>query len=1699
MIWRKKQAGRKSCRIAGVLLAVSLVLGLTGIMTPEIQAASWMDYYLEKVVDWGVMRGDINGNLEPDRPITRAEFVCMVNRAYGYEEVLPTPFTDIAPEDWFYEDICIAYNAGYFAGDSETTASPNGLLTREQAAVLICNNMMLEQESGEALGFSDSRDFASWSRHRIQAIAKEGVLSGYPDGSFKPQEPITRGQVAVMLVKAVGTPVQKSGEVSLGGVYGNVTITEPGVKLKDTTIYGDLYVTGGVGLSNVMLENVNVKGKIVVSGSGESEKGEHSVVLRNVQAEELVMDSMNDKFITLKADGLTSIETTNVRTGCYLEDVTNDGIGLKQINLDGESGTRFQLAGNIKNVLNLTQASTVTLAQGIAKEVTIDEEAAGATLHLNKDTVVEKVNLDAASAVAGTGDIGHMNVNVAGCTSSILPDTITVRPGITANINGEVMDSIAAQESSEDPRILSGYPKARNVTSSNADVYFKTNKKGTVYWALTALADGTVGEDELLSPGEYSGIILKSGTAVTKESNTEFTAKMTGLTKDGSYYVSAMLVDNRGLRSPVKITAFTTPDDTIPAFASGYPQNSVVDTDDDEQIIQTLVMPNKNCKMYYTLLPKGSVAPTAADFKANAVTGNLGYGVVELTKNTPYLVPKVNSTYLEEQTDYELYLWLTDSDGRLSSAVKKMVVTTLDRTPPKIEHLSLVDVTGNSVTLSYMLNEPGTLYWAVVREGARFYVDDAINGNEILMQSEEAMAQIESGINSLNKGSSNAGKASTEVKFTINKLDPQTAYDVYYVAKDKAGNYGIYDMEAIDLPYTVYTLDNEGPTVKQEFTHSGSEEGEPPMPYPDTSIHLVFSENIQGVLDLDQDGNPDNYEFLIEYQKSRNNPELEKRFVEVLSAHIKLYEDGETAPVPARTEDDQTDWVIDYRKARLQLDPSGTGNLILTLPYNSVPADSALNLSGGKTYQFRLEGIADTSVAANRMQGVRGITRLEEFSVISAQIVLSKTYSDAPKPEEGEAQKYFDMTFKARPVSHEAMADEILWDMIVWSGSSISFKLYESKDNGESWTEVAKGNTEAKILTPNGELYGVSIGSQLRGEEFQPINELEERLYSIEITSLGGVNERVNFNVPVTVYVSMVTGNKGALRELGNKLTNSALYDTVIGESAGVSDITVPIKPMSFALTRTFMDNTAPKFEVNYPKFTVGDSTVEIEVALDRPNSKFYYAVAPLGDMVTKIQGNDERPDFVVDDATYQNNWILLPQDGEDIETLGEKHLAMAITPTSDGLVKDIADAGNVGSIKYGQGAFNRTVVSKLEKDLEPNTQYIAYFVLQGESQESLSPQVYCYRFKTGDVKTPVIILLDDSPSVGVETTTDAELEWFLISSSMVSQTTLDTPFYQYIGLNHTDGEITEANRTEKYEEKMEEFHSNFVKYFPELGSVPDDPAEAKKLYQQVRVIDAIAANISGPDSMSVFDRYISEESGYYDVVLRAITETTGTGYIADRNELSTKQDTYYTVSPGGMSGRTQYYFVAAARNKLGSQYSFKALANVHLQDEDPPTVSVYTYLTSVGEKTNTGEIVEILPTDDKYLDAKYDSPGKYYHSGTVTLSFSEVPYRYYHENQNDNIYKREPLDITTIKSHISSSGNNIESIELSESTITIAFKHATSDSFLLFFSDGWIGDMYGAMHEEKLKLTFDAPIVNLAQNKEPPKFTPEEWPAKKK
>ena len=133
------------------------------------------------------------------------------------------------------------------------------------------------------------------------------------------------------------------------------------------------------------------------------------------------------------------------------------------------------------------------------------------------------------------------------------------------------MNAVQAQESSADPRLLAGYPKVRNVAPTNATSVYSANKAGTVHWAVSTTTDGSIGEEELITPTEGNATALLNGALPITASNTETTAPLTNLTPDGNYYLTAVMVDARDRHSPVKVISFTTPDNTTPAFNTGYP------------------------------------------------------------------------------------------------------------------------------------------------------------------------------------------------------------------------------------------------------------------------------------------------------------------------------------------------------------------------------------------------------------------------------------------------------------------------------------------------------------------------------------------------------------------------------------------------------------------------------------------------------------------------------------------------------------------------------------------------------------------------------------------------------------------------------------------------------------------------------------------------------------------------------------------------------------------------------------------------------------------------------------------------------------------------------------------------------------------------------------------------------------------------
>ena len=1228
---KHRTRGTRWNRLLSGVLCLALVLGLlpTAGLVRTARAASWADPYGQQMVEWGIMSP--SSDLRLDDTITRAEFVAMCNRAFGYKKLGGTPFVDVPYSAWYAEDIDIAYTAGYFTGSSPTTASPDRPLTREEAAVAVARNLLLQETVGESMGFTDSRDLQEWSRGIISTAVAEGVITGLPDGSFHPADNITRGEVSALLVRLIGTPINKEGSYALGDVYGNVVVSSSNVTLRDTTIAGNLYITGGVDLGNILLENVTVLGKIVISGGGEGHEGQNSVIMRNVAADEMLVDSLVDQFVTISAYGLTDIPLTTVRTDAYLEDACEGAFGLQYIELAGDAGAELQLAGNIKEVKNLTPFSDLRLVQGTAQKITVDEYAKGSQVQLSEGTLVDEMNLDVATLVTGTGDIRHLNIWAADCEVDMLPEEVTIRPGITATIAGQLMGDLDAAELGEEPRLLAGYPAVKNIAPTTAEGQYAGNKPGTIYWAVSELVDGSVSVEDLLSNPVYGGNIFASQAgSISASSKNVYVQQIVSLLPDVSYYVSAVLVDGRGNISPLKVTSFTTPDDTVPAFASGYPYMSKVTCD----IAQVTAMANKSCLMYYVLVNKGGAAPTTQQLKSGSVGGQLGYGSMTMTKNVPVSI-QVNRSRLQEKTGYDLYLWLTDINGAQSMAAPlRLEFTTPDETAPVVTAPEQTGYGTTTADVTFSMNEAGTFYWAVVPEGYTSFISLGADPEEALqiLSSLRTKIKVESGKNAgaLQSGSVAVtdATANTGIKFTVSGLDPDIhSYTLFYVGKDSAGNYS----ERVGY-ITIHTLDTDAPTVTLEF--SDAEEnpnGTWPSPQPDSDIMLVFSEQVKG-------GETATKTFLDYYNEVKNAATTELReaakdaLAKVLGDHIELHykpktvtsKDGITL---SSTPGEDYGW-INWREAVVKMDAEGTVTITLS---NSA---GAVQLGSGMDYFFRFTDVYDDAINANRlMKTTNNYYDMDPFTTVYGQVWLlpnnksntKNIVSDDPTLNGIRLDVRIDVT----PKSTTTIPDTEFWDMVIWSTATVRFVVYRSVDGG-AWEQVTG---EISLGPPSKSADGLNqnkTAEYIAAHEWLGLERLERvkdglaqgstYTYGIHFTSIDNVPEEnsmaqpQNWSKKFKMRFSVVAGEYDLLSN-NLKGTNvagyyqSALSDPnfhVIGVTGGGDSI--------LEVEASFSDTRVPSFSSNFPEFpaeNITSSSFTLRANLER-EATVYYVVAPM-------------------------------------------------------------------------------------------------------------------------------------------------------------------------------------------------------------------------------------------------------------------------------------------------------------------------------------------------------------------------------------------------------------------------------------------------------------------------------------------------------
>lgn len=158
----------------------------------------WCEKEMMDFVDKGILEGE-NGLLVPDRQVTKAEFLAMLERGLGVDKKTYTGgFDDVSENDWYADIIQTAVDLGYIQPDNGKVY-PEQLLSRQEMAEIVCRALP-ELESGEIkIDFTDYESIDDNAKEAVSKLVSLGIIKGYPSGEFKPEVVCTRAETVIVL------------------------------------------------------------------------------------------------------------------------------------------------------------------------------------------------------------------------------------------------------------------------------------------------------------------------------------------------------------------------------------------------------------------------------------------------------------------------------------------------------------------------------------------------------------------------------------------------------------------------------------------------------------------------------------------------------------------------------------------------------------------------------------------------------------------------------------------------------------------------------------------------------------------------------------------------------------------------------------------------------------------------------------------------------------------------------------------------------------------------------------------------------------------------------------------------------------------------------------------------------------------------------------------------------------------------------------------------------------------------------------------------------------------------------------------------------------------------------------------------------------------------------------------------------------
>lgn len=397
------------------LTAAMIVPSVPAMAAPSDIAGHWAESVITQWQSKGLIQGYEDGTFKPGNTITRAEFVTLMNNAKGFWSEGSINFSDVKNGSWFYSAVARAVAAGYVKGYSDGSFKPNNTITRAEAAMMIANTAKLSANEAGAYRFTDIGSIPVWARGSVGAVVAAGYMTGYPDGSFDANASISRAEAVSSLNRMLG-----------GTAYQPTQPTTPTTDTTKTT--SDDVVIEDKGTT---LKNQTVDGNVTIAKS----VGNGDVTLRNVTIKgDLIVKGGGSNTVTLEDVDVRG-KVRLLKEGVHLHLAGDTDIRKLLIDLAARITQSSSYKDEIDEIilagdgdLNKTTRIDVPAKQlrienqadlilgGDVEKLIVDEDAKGAEIEIKKGTTVNELNTDAKIKLTGKGRIDLLDVSASGVT-----------------------------------------------------------------------------------------------------------------------------------------------------------------------------------------------------------------------------------------------------------------------------------------------------------------------------------------------------------------------------------------------------------------------------------------------------------------------------------------------------------------------------------------------------------------------------------------------------------------------------------------------------------------------------------------------------------------------------------------------------------------------------------------------------------------------------------------------------------------------------------------------------------------------------------------------------------------------------------------------------------------------------------------------------------------------------------------------------------------------------------------------------------------------------------------------------------------------------------------------------------------------------------------------------------------------------------